>query len=48
MAPFSVKDFLANIRGTQNTAETVRWTCETIILSTGDFEGTIEDKLNSW
>ena len=42
---FSVKEFLANTLGCQGTAQTVRWPCEPIILSTGHFEGPTEVQL---
>ena len=38
----SLKEFLATTNGTQNTAQTVKWPCELIILSMGHLESPIE------
>ena len=41
-------EFLANTDDTHGTLESVRWSCEPIILSVGHFEGSTEVQLNSW
>ena len=43
----SVIEFLADIDGTQGTFQSVRWPCETTILSIGHFESPTEVQLNS-
>ena len=41
-------EFLADTDGTHGILQTVRWSCEPIILSMGHFEGPSEVQLNSW
>ena len=43
-----VKEFSDHIHGIQKIAQTLRWSCEPIILSIGHFEGPTEVQLNSW
>ena len=45
---FSVKESSASTHGSQGTAQTVRWPCEPIILSIGNFEGQTEVQLRTW
>ena len=45
---YLVIEFLANTDGIQKTLQTVRWPCEPIILSIGNFESATDVQLNSW
>ena len=44
----SEKEFLAITRGTEKTSQTVRWSCEPIILPTRHLKCPAEVQLNSW
>ena len=44
----SMKKSSANTHGSPGTAQTLRWSCERIILSTGHFEDLTQVELNSW
>ena len=44
----SVMKFLAITDGTHGTLQSVRWPCESIILSIGNFQSRTEVQLNSW
>ena len=43
-----VKDFSDSTHDVQGIAQTLRWSCEPIILLIGHFEGPTEVQLNSW
>ena len=44
----SAKDFAPGTNGSQESLETLRWPCKTIILSFGHFEGPTDVLLNRW
>ena len=43
-----VREFSCSTHGTQRVTQTLRWSCEPIILSIGHFESRTEVQLNSW